>query len=82
MDTLYDFLLFPKRAENLGQHAAYDVDLAHWKALSGAFRTVFRTVHDRGSSSVLLVHGVQGTGKTLFSIRLKEDFEKTRSGST
>jgi hypothetical protein len=82
MNTLYEqLLLFPDRAENLGQFATYDVDLEHWKGLSSAFRHTFRTVYERGSSAVLLVHGAQGTGKTLFSRRLTQDFERASQGS-
>lgn len=33
------------------------------------------------ASAILLVHGRQGTGKTLFSRRLAEDFEKARKGA-
>lgn len=48
-------LLFPERAENLGQFSAYDVDLGHWKSLSAVFRDTFRSVYERGSSAILLV---------------------------
>lgn len=77
MNTLYEQqLLFPERAENLGQFETYDVDLEHWKSLSTVFRQTFRSVYERTASAVLLVHGAQGTGKTLFSRRLAKDFEK------
>lgn len=77
MNTLYEqLLLFPERAENLGQFETYDVDLEHWKSLSSVFRATFRNVYERHASAVLLVHGSQGTGKTLFSRRLEKDFEK------
>ena len=80
MNALYEsLLLFPERAENLGQFTAYDVDLGHWKSLSAVFRETFRSVYERGSSAILLVHGAQGTGKTLFSRRLVQDFERTRA---
>jgi len=82
MNSLYEqLLLFPDRAENLGQFSTYDVDLEHWKSLSAVFRQTFRTVYERGSSAVLLVHGLQGTGKTLFSRRLTQDFEKAAQGA-
>jgi hypothetical protein len=74
MERLYELLLFPDRAENLGQFTAYDVDLGHWRQLSAVFRRAFRTVYERGTSAILLVHGAQGTGKTLFSLRLEQDF--------
>jgi hypothetical protein len=82
MNTLYkQLLLFPDRAENLGQFSAYDVDLEHWKGLSSVFRQTFQAVYERGSSAVLLVHGAQGTGKTLFSRRLEQDFNKATEGA-
>lgn len=81
MNTLYkQLLLFPDRAENLGQFSAYDVDLGHWKSLSTVFRRTFESVYERGSSAILLVHGAQGTGKTLFSRRLQQDFKKATDG--
>lgn len=80
MNTLYEqILLFPERAENLGQFETYDVDLEHWKPLSSVFRQAFQSVYERRASVVLLVHGAQGTGKTLFSRRLLADFEKAAS---
>ncbi len=82
MNTLYkQLLVFPDRAENLGQFAAYDVDMEHWKSLSAVFRRTFQSVYERGSSAILLVHGAQGTGKTLFSRRLEQDFKKATDGA-
>jgi hypothetical protein len=82
MNTLYkQLLLFPDRAENLGQFTAYDVDLEHWKSLSTVFRRTFQAVYERGSSAILLVHGAQGTGKTLFSRRLEKDFDRASGGA-
>lgn len=82
MNTLYkQLLLFPDRAENLGQFSAYDVDLEHWRSLSTVFRQTFQSVYERGSSAVLLVHGAQGTGKTLFSRRLEQDCKRATEGS-
>lgn len=82
MSRLYEVLLFPVRAENLEQFSAYDydVDLAHWKGLSSIFQQTFQNVYERGASAILLVHGAQGTGKTLFSQRLQQDFEKASKG--
>jgi hypothetical protein len=78
MNALYELLLFPKRAEFLGQFSAYDVDLDHWKSLSAVFRKSFREVYEQRSSALLLVHGGQGTGKTLFSRRLEQDFVRSK----
>lgn len=82
MNKLYQqLILFPDRAENLGQFSTYEVDLAHWKSLSAVFQQTFQAVYERGSSAVLLVHGAQGTGKTLFSRRLEQDYKKTIEGA-
>lgn len=70
MSGLYEVLLFPMRAENLGEFSAYDVDLDHWKGLSSIFQQTFQNVYERGVSAILLVYGAQGTGKTLFSQRV------------
>lgn len=80
MSNLYDVLQYPERAEYLEQYATYDVDLDHWRVLSTAFQKAFQTVFVRRSSAILLVHGAQGSGKTLFSKRLQEDFDKARKG--
>lgn len=83
MSELYpDLLRFPERAEYLGQrpYRDYRVHLEHWQELSQLFRDTFKKVYTRGSSAVLLIHGTQGTGKTLFSERLLADFERTRRG--
>lgn len=79
--ALYEqLLLFPPRAEYIGQYGQYRVRLDHWKKLSSTFLEVFKTVHDRQDAAILLVHGAQGTGKTLFSLELEQGFERTRRG--
>jgi hypothetical protein len=80
---LYQLLLFPQRAEFLEQHRfdAYRVHLEHWRELSLEFRRAFEAVYVRQSASILLVHGQQGTGKTLFARKLEEDFAKTEDGT-
>lgn len=69
-------LLFPERAEYLAQpqYQAYRIRLDHWRELSSEFRRAFQAVYERRSGSVLLVHGPQGTGKTLFTRELEEGF--------
>jgi hypothetical protein len=57
------------------------VSLDHWKALAETFRAAFEIVYERRSARVLLVHGGQGHGKSLFVRRLEEDFNRSR-GST
>lgn len=75
-------LLFPERAEylNQDQYGNYGIRLDHWRELSSEFRRAFQAVYERKSASVLLVHGAQGTGKTLFTRKLEEDFETARTG--
>ncbi|MCA9636079.1 MAG: hypothetical protein KC420_08620, partial [Myxococcales bacterium] len=76
--ALYDqLLLFPERAEYLEQQRfdGYRVRLDHWRALASEFRRAFETVYERQSASVLLVYGAQGTGKTLFTRKLEDDFK-------
>ncbi len=69
-------LLFPERAEYLADRRfdSYRVSLEHWKTLASTFRDAFETVYERGSARVLLVHGGQGHGKTLFAQTLEKDF--------
>ncbi|MFV8750319.1 hypothetical protein ACNOYE_07190 [Nannocystaceae bacterium ST9] len=76
-------LLFPERAEYLADRRfdSYRVSLEHWKALASTFREAFETVYERGSARVLLVHGGQGHGKSLFVQTLEKDFASS-SGST
>jgi hypothetical protein len=82
-DALYERLLrFPERAEYLdfNDPRGYRVRLEHWGALSSVFRRTYEMVYERQSAAVLLVHGDQGTGKTLFARKLALDFEKSRAG--
>ncbi|MFV8751210.1 hypothetical protein ACNOYE_11760 [Nannocystaceae bacterium ST9] len=74
--SLYMVLQFPDRAENLRQYSGYEVHLEHWQPLSDSFMRRFQEVYERGNSAVLLVHGPQGSGKTLFGLRLAEDYER------
>lgn len=69
-------LLFPERAEYLtqAQYRDYRTRLDHWRELSREFRSAFQAVYERKSGSVLLVHGPQGTGKTLFTRELEDGF--------
>lgn len=81
--TLYaQLLLFPERAEYLthANYSAYRMQLDHWRELSAVFRHAFQAVYERGSASVLLVHGDQGTGKTAFTRKLAADFAESRLG--
>ncbi len=69
-------LLFPERAEYLAEARfdSYRVSLEHWRALAETFREAFETVYERRSARVLLVHGGQGHGKSLFVQTLEKDF--------
>ena len=71
-------LLFPERAEYLAQaqYQGYRTRLDHWRDLSDEFRRAFLAVYERKSGAILLVHGGQGTGKTLFARALEEGFAK------
>jgi hypothetical protein len=82
MADFYDELEFPSKAEYLDQYQGYQVDIAHWKPLVEDFRKVFRKVYARRDAAVLLVHGPQGSGKSMLSKRLAEDYERTRKGAT
>lgn len=79
-DELYQLLLFPERAEYLEQarFERYQIHLEHWSELSTEFRRAFEAVYMRKSARVLLVHGPQGTGKTLFTRRVEIDFNRVR----
>ncbi|KYF85724.1 hypothetical protein BE20_29350 [Sorangium cellulosum] len=81
MADLYGELEFPPRAEYLDQYKNYQVDIAHWQRLAGQFQKAFRQVYARRSAAVLLVHGPQGSGKSMFSARLAQDHERTRGGA-
>ncbi len=74
--SLYVVLRFPDRAENLRQYSGYEVHLDHWQPLSNLFMRRFQEVYERGNSAVLLVHGPQGSGKTLFGQRLEADYKQ------
>lgn len=68
-------LLFPERAEFLAENRfeAYKVSLAHWRELAETFREAFQVIRSRSSARVLLVHGGQGHGKSLFVRTLVSD---------
>lgn len=70
-------LLFPERAEYLAEDRfdSYRISLEHWRALAETFREAFETVYVRRSARVLLVHGGQGHGKSLFVRTLEKDFK-------
>jgi hypothetical protein len=82
MADLYDELEFPARAEYLEQYENYQVDITHWKALAEQFQKTFRQVYARRSAAVLLVHGPQGSGKSMFSARLAQDYARTQKGAS
>jgi hypothetical protein len=79
-DELYQLLLFPERAEYLDQprFERYQIHLEHWSELSNEFRRAFEVVYVRKSARILLVHGDQGTGKTLFAGRVEDDFRRVK----
>lgn len=74
----YQALLYPDRAENLSRQDVfqnYRVFLNHWDNLSEQVRIAYEAAHSRNQSQILLVHGEQGAGKSLFVNRLFSDFE-------
>lgn len=75
------FVLFPERAEYLAQPRfdSYRVSLEHWTPLATTFRSAFEAVYERQSARVLLVHGAQGVGKSLFVRRIQDDFDASRT---
>jgi hypothetical protein len=77
-------LLFPERAEYLVQarFRRYQIHLDHWRDLSREFRLAFEAVYVRKSARILLVHGLQGTGKSLFVRKVEDDFQAIARGST
>jgi hypothetical protein len=77
-------LLFPERAEYLAEDRfdSYRVSLDHWKTLASTFREAFETVFERASARVLLVHGGQGHGKSLFVQTLEKDFKTSTNVTT
>jgi len=76
-------LLFPERAEYLhnGSFGGYRVRLDHWRELASAFRRGFEAVYVRRSAAILLVHGPQGTGKTLFTQKILEGFKSASNSA-
>lgn len=70
-------LLFPERAEILGEgrFESYKISIEHWRSLAEVFRDAFETVYMRRSARVLLVHGGQAHGKSLFVLTLEQDFK-------
>jgi adenylate kinase family enzyme len=84
MNPLYAHLKYPERAEVLGEeeYRFYRVSLAHWRPLVMPFRTAFQAVYTRGMAKVLLLHGLQGAGKTLYCSKLQQDFEQTQKDSS
>ncbi len=77
--TYEQLLLFPERAEFLidDRFETYQVSVAHWSGLAASFREAFETVHERRSARVLLVHGAQGHGKSLFVQTLERAFQQS-----
>lgn len=80
MPLYQQVLLFPDRAENLERFSAYKVRFEHWLPLSEQFKACFREVYERGNSAILLIHGEQGSGKTLFARRIQDDFRRCKAG--
>lgn len=84
-ENIYQGIIFPDRAENLADslYSDYRVFLEHWDILSNELRNLYEGMSLRGETHSLVVYGEQGSGKTLFARRLKNDFElcKNNNGS-
>jgi hypothetical protein len=78
MDDPYEDLAFPARAELLQSYKNYRVEITHWSLLAEQFRKTYRQVYTNKNSAVLLVHGPQGSGKSMFCARLEQDHRRTR----
>ena len=53
----YQGIIYPDRAERLGEFGGYRVFLNHWSALCGQLGQLFEGVSLRGDSRVLAIHG-------------------------
>ena len=70
----YQGILFPDRAESLGQYQGYKVFLDFWDPLSLELRAFYEGMALRLETRCLAVYGPQGSGKTLFANKLVSDF--------
>lgn len=79
----YNRILFPNRAEDLRynerfQHS-YRIYLDHWDDFLQFLTNSLQKVIVRDSSHALAIYGPQGAGKTLFTDKLINDFQRIRS---
>ena len=74
----YQGLLFPDRAESLGDFAGYRVFLDPWDPLAELLRQFYEGLALRRETRILAVHGPQGAGKTLFARKLMDDLTATK----
>lgn len=79
----YNRILFPSRAEDiryneLYQHS-YKIYLDHWDKFLDFLKNSLEKVVVRDASHALAIYGPQGAGKTLFTDKLKNDFEVVHS---
>lgn len=77
----YQGILFPSRAEAIssGNFSSYRVFLNFWQPLADQLRAFFEKVKIRNECQILLVHGPQGGGKSMFARKLSTDFNYTQS---
>lgn len=73
----YRGIKYPDRAESLKDtvFSGYRVFLDHWDSLAKQLRFLYEGLALRNESRGLLLHGSQGSGKTLFATKLTTDFE-------
>jgi hypothetical protein len=74
----YPGIRFPDRAEALGEFAGYKIFLDPWEPLAEDLRKFYEGLAVRRESRVLAIHGSQGTGKTLFATKLRDDFVRSK----
>ena len=78
MSELYQSLVYPDRAENMSRQDIfknYKVFLDHWDQLAEEVKYAYEGAYTRNQSKIIIVHGPQGAGKSLFSTRLVSDFQ-------
>ena len=74
----YQGILFPDRAESIGDFEGYKVFLDPWDPLAALLQRFYEGLALRRETRILAVHGPQGSGKTLFARKLMDDLNATR----
>lgn len=74
---------YPDRAESLreSEFSEYRTFLEHWDTLGERLRFMYEGLALRGDTRALIVHGDQGSGKTMLAGRLSGDFRERQKNS-